>query len=144
MENFTMEKLVSINWVASNLMVGADSKGSTLVMGGWQGKEPADWKGLSASDMLMLAAAGCSTYDLSMILTKQREPLEGIEVTVKGTTKDEAPHNFTKMHIHYKVKGNVSEKKVATAIKLSDETYCSVINSLRPTVEFELTFEIIK
>ena len=139
-----MEKQVSINWVDSTLMVGADSKGSTLVMGGWEGKEPEDWKGLSASDMLMLSAAGCSTYDLAKILTKQKQPIEGIEVTVNGTKKDEYPQIFTKMHIHYKVKGDVSEQKVAKAIELSETTYCSVINTLRPTVEFELTYEIVK
>ena len=139
-----MEKQVSISWVNSTLMVGADTKGSTIVMGGWEGKEPADWKGLSASDMLMLAAAGCSTHDLALILTKQKEPLEGIEVTVNGTKQDEYPQKFTHMHIHYKVKGDVSEKKVAKAIELSDTTYCSVINTLRPTVEFELTFEVEK
>ena len=102
---------VAIKWVDSQLMVGVDSFGHPLITGSWPEKDP-EWAGLKPSDLLLMSAAACSCYDVVMILTKQREPLEGLEVTCSGEQQDEAPYAFTKMHLHYIVKGaDLNEKK---------------------------------
>ena len=95
---------VAVKWVDSNLMTGADSRGQPIVIGTWEGKEPT-WNGLKASDLLLLSAASCTTYDVALILNKQREPLEDLEVTCTGEQLDDPPFTFTKIHLHYKVKG---------------------------------------
>jgi len=135
---------VAVKWIDSQLMTGVDSFGHPLVIGSWPEKEP-EWAGLKPSDLLMLSAASCSAYDVVMILTKQREPLEGLEVSCTGEQAAEAPYQFTSMHLHYTVKGAaLNPKKVERAIRLSEDKYCSVVNTLKPTVEITSDFEMVE
>jgi putative redox protein len=134
---------VTIKWIESNLMTGTDSKGRPLLIGWSRQREP-EWAGVKPSDLLMLAAASCSTYDVIDILTKQHEPLEDLEVACTGEQLPEPPYRFTCMHLHYKIKGAVNPNKVARAIQLSEEKYCSVINTLKASVKISSDFEIIE
>lgn len=133
---------VAVKWIESQLMTGVDSFGHPLVMGSWPEKEP-EWAGLKPSDLLLLSVASCSTYDVVMILTKQRERLAGLEVTCTGEQEQKPPYAFTHIHLNYIVRGALDPKKVERAIRLSEEKYCSVINSLKPRVKFTSEFEVI-
>ena len=134
---------VAVKWVDSQLMTGVDSFGHPLVMGSWPEKEP-EWAGLKPSDLLLLAAASCSAYDIVMILTKQREPLAGLEVSCSGEQEPDPPYTFTRIHLHYTVKGPLNPKKVERAIRLSEERYCSVTNTLKPTVKITSDYELVE
>ncbi|MCL4299866.1 MAG: OsmC family protein [Anaerolineae bacterium] len=134
---------VSIKWIESTFMTGTDSNGRPLAIG-WSRQRQPEWTGLKPSDLLLLAAASCSTYDVVDILAKQREPLEDLEVICTGEQLTEPPYNFTCIHLHYKAKGAVNSNKLARAIQLSEEKYCSVINTLKPTVRISSSCEIIE
>ena len=134
---------VSLKWIDSQMIVGVDSFGHPIVMGSWPEKEP-EWAGLKPSDLLLLSAASCSAYDVVMILKKQRAGLESLEVTCGGEQADRPPYAFQKIHLHYEVTGDVSEAKVARAIRLSEEKYCSVVNTLKPGVQISSDFVIIR
>ncbi len=134
---------VAVKWIESQLMTGVDSFGHPLVMGSWPEKEP-EWAGLKPSDLLLLSAASCSAYDVVMILTKQRQPLTGLEVTCTGEQASEPPYQFTHIHLHYTIKGPLNPKKVERAIHLSEDKYCSVLNTLKPTVEITNDYELIE
>ena len=54
---------VTLRWVDGKLMVGTDSNGHSIVIG----KLPEDEKtfiGIKPSDLLLLAAAACTAYDV--------------------------------------------------------------------------------
>ena len=133
---------VSMKWVGATIMAGADSRGVPLVTGKWDDREPA-WTGLKSSDLLLLSAASCSAFDILVILKKQRQALQGLEVVCTGEQEVRPPNRFTHIHLHYIVTGPVDRDKVARAIDLSQEKYCSVTNTLRPSVEITSDFEII-
>ncbi len=133
---------VTVKWIESRFMAGADSNGRSVAIGWARDRQP-EWTGLKPSDLLLMAAASCSTYDVVDILTKQREPLAGLEVICTGEQLAEPPYTFTTIHLRYVVRGEVNPKKVERAIQLSEEKYCSVINSLKPTVKFTSEFEIL-
>jgi putative redox protein len=134
---------VTIKWIESTFMSGADSNGRPLNIG-WSRQRQPEWTGVKPSDLLLLAAASCSTYDVVDILTKQREPLDDLEVICTGEQLPEPPYAFTCIHLHYKVKGAVNPNKLARAIQLSEEKYCSVINTLKPTVRITSSSEIVE
>lgn len=134
---------VAVKWIESQLMTGVDSFGHPLVIGSSTEREP-QWAGLKPSDLLMISAASCSAYDVIMILDRQREPLVGLEVTCHGEQESEPPYTFTKMHLHYTLKGDLNPKKVERAIQLSEEKYCSVINTLKNQVAITNDYEIIE
>jgi putative redox protein len=132
---------VSIKWIDSQLMVGVDSFGHPLLTGSWPEKTP-EWAGLKPSDLLLLSAAACSAYDVVMILTKQHEPLEGLDVQCTGEQELEPPYVFTALHLHYQAKGAVNPHKLARAIELSETKYCSVVNTLKNAVRITSDYEI--
>jgi putative redox protein len=133
---------VSVKWIESSLMIGTDSAGHPLTIGWARQREP-EWAGLKPSELLLLAAASCSMYDVVDILSKQREPLEALEVSCTGRQLSDPPYNFTDIHLHYQAKGAVNPNKLTRAIQLSEEKYCSVLNSLKPTVKITSDYELL-
>ena len=136
---------VNIKWIESTktLMAGVDSRGTPAVIGVWPEHEPI-WRGLKASDMLLMSAAACSTYDVVNILIKQRAPLESLEVRCTGEQENEPPKRFTHIHLHYQFRGDLDQEKVKKAIHLSQDKYCTVLNTLRGSVEITSDWEIIE
>lgn len=134
---------VWLKWIGSKMMTGFDSRGTPIVMGMWPEHDPVS-TGVKASDLLLLAAAACSTYDIVTILTKQRESLQGVEVTCRGDQEQEPPYRFIRIHLHYSLIGSLNRERVERAIQLSEEKYCSVTNTLRGCVEITSDFEILE
>ncbi|MBA2379042.1 MAG: OsmC family protein [Blastocatellia bacterium] len=96
-------------------------------------------------EMLLISVAACSAADVISILLKKRQDVVSYDVEVTGERVDEYPRKFEKFHVHHIVQGrSVSEKALADAIKLSDEKYCSVAATVRPTAEITTSFEIIE
>lgn len=96
-------------------------------------------------EMLLTSVGACTAADVVSILAKKRQEVTDYRVEVTGTRREEHPRAFTKMIIHHIVYGrNVSAQAVEDAIRLSDEKYCSVAATVRPTVEIVTSFEIIE
>jgi putative redox protein len=136
---------VSLQWINSTdtLMAGVDSRGTSAVIGIWDDQDT-QWRGLKASDLLLLSAASCSAYDVVTILKKKREPLESLEIICTGELQTDPPKKFTHIHLHYSLTGDLTRKNVREAINLSEEKYCTVINTLKGSVEITSDFEINK
>lgn len=132
---------VTIRWVERTLMVGTDSTGHSIVIGRSPEKQDT-FLGMKPSDLLLLSVAACTAYDVLEILSKQREPLEDLKIFCSGEQKSDPPYTFTKIHLQYQVKGNVDKTKLERAISLSEEKYCSVINTLQQGVPISSEYEI--
>lgn len=86
-------------------------------------------------ELLILGLIGCTGVDVASILTKMKEPLEGLTVTAETERADEHPKVYTKIHLIYHVKGSVNVKKLERAINLSENRYCSASAMLGKTAE---------
>jgi len=96
-------------------------------------------------ELLLLALGSCSGVDVVSILRKKRQDVSGYRIEVRGERRDEHPRSYKRMAVHHIVTGrNISEQSVAQAIQLSEEKYCSVAATLRPTAEIVSSFEIIE
>ena len=94
---------------------------------------------------LLVAVAGCTAYDVQSILKKKRQDLRDYRVEISGNRREEMPRAFVKFHIKHIVYGRgLSEKAVSDATKLSDETYCSVAATVRPTASITTSYEIVE
>ena len=93
----------------------------------------------------LLASVGtCAAIDVVAILEKQRQTLTDLKVKVRGERRDSPPPRpFTEIHIHFQIAGNVDEQKVAHAVELAVEQYCSVKESLDPSIPVTYSHEII-
>lgn len=96
-------------------------------------------------EMLLVSVAGCTAIDVQSILAKKRQDVTDYNVEIEGERADDHPRKFIKFHVHHIVHGRgVSDKAVADAIKLSDETYCSVAATVKPTAEITTSYEIVE
>jgi putative redox protein len=133
---------VTIRWFEKTLMMGSDSNGHSIVIGRSPDPEH-EWAGVKPSDLLLMAVASCSAYDVVEILAKQRQPLQDLKVICTGDQGSDPPYTFTRIHVHYELRGAIDPKKLEKAIRLSEDKYCSVIATLRPGVPVTSEFEII-
>ena len=97
---------------------------------------------LKPMELLLTAVGGCSGVDVYEILKKKRQEVKSIEIEVEGVRRDTHPRIYTQIKIRYIVRGNVSEKAVSHAVKLSTEKYCSVLAMVKGSAEVKVEYEI--
>lgn len=99
----------------------------------------------SPVELLLVALGSCTGVDVVSILKKKRENLTAYRVEVRGERRAEHPRSYQRMEVHHIVTGrSISKRSVAQAIDLSEQKYCSVAATLRPTVEIVSSYEIIE
>ena len=130
----------TVKWAGDDLFIGTPPSGHALTI---------DMKGdrraaYSPLEMLLVSVAACTAGDVISILEKKRQKVTAYDVQVSGTRVDDHPRKFIAFHVHHIVQGrSVSEKAVADAVKLSDEKYCSVAATVRPTATITTSYEVI-
>ncbi|MEM9835263.1 MAG: OsmC family protein [Bacteroidota bacterium] len=92
--------------------------------------------------MVLSALGSCSLIDVILLLKKQRQSLQHVEVSLEAERRDTAPRIFTKIHLTYHCWGTLETDKVARACRLSMEKMCSVSLMLKPGVDISWDYEI--
>ena len=138
---------IAVKWTGagSKLFIGRDTFGHVVMTGSWPSDDPEwqEWKALKPSDLLLLGLASCSAHDVVMILERQRQDLTDLYIQVESKNAPEPPYQFTDIHLHYVVEGNhLDTDKVARAIQLSEEKYCSVAATVRGVANLTHSFEL--
>jgi putative redox protein len=134
-----------IKWVEDATFLGEAGSGHAVVMDG-----PPDMGGRNLGvrpmEMLLLGMGGCTNFDVVHILKKQRQDVTDCVAELEAERAESEPKVFTKIHVHFVVKGNnLNENKVAKAVELSAEKYCSASIMLgNAGVEISHDFEIIE
>ncbi len=134
-----------VQWAGEALFLGESGSGHAVVMDG-----PPDAGGrnlgIRPMEMLLIGLGGCSNFDVVSILRKGRQPVESCEVFLDAERADEEPKVFTKINLHFVVKGRgLKEAQVKRAVELSAEKYCSASIMLgRAGVEISHDYEIVE
>ncbi len=131
-----------IKWVQDATFVGESGSGHAVVMDG-----PLEHGGRNLGvrpmEMLLLGLGGCTAFDVIHILKKLREPVTDCVVELSAERADEEPKVFTRIHVHFVVTGRgLADKKVARAVQLSAEKYCSASIMLGKTAAIRHDYEI--
>jgi putative redox protein len=134
----------TVKWLDNMTFVGESASGHAVVMDG-----PPEFGGrnlgIRPMEMLILGLGGCSSFDVILILQKSRQQVHDCEVELDYERAAEDPKVYTRIHMHFKVTGRgLDEKKVAKAIQLSADKYCSASVMLGKTAEITHDFEIIE
>jgi putative redox protein len=95
-------------------------------------------------EMVLLGTGGCTAYDVVVILKKSGQDITGCEVKVTSERAATDPKVFTKIHMHFVVRGRALKRNlVEHAIRLSHEKYCSASIMLGKTAEITKDFELV-
>jgi putative redox protein len=96
-------------------------------------------------EMVLVGTGGCTASDVLVILRKSRQDVTGCEVKLTSERAATDPKVFTKIHMHFVVRGRaLKHNVVAHAIRLSHEKYCSASIMLGKTAEITQDFEIVE
>jgi putative redox protein len=96
-------------------------------------------------ELLLAGAGGCTAFDVVMILKKARQEIKGCEVKLKATRADSDPKVFTHIHMEFLVTGvSLDPGRVAKAVELSHDKYCSATIMLGKTAEITHSIQIIE
>lgn len=131
----------TIHLVDDNLFLGTSPSGHAIAVDTDHTRSSA----ASPVELLLIALGSCTAVDVIEILRKKRGIVTAYRVEVTGERRTDHPRGYTGMAVRHIVRGrNISEKAIARAIQLSEEKYCSVAATFRPTVEITSTYEIIE
>ena len=111
------------------------------------GRDPSGAEGAASSpkELLLMALGGCTSMDVISILRKKRVQMDGYEVHLTGTAREEHPQVFTEIHVEYVFYGDdIACADVEKAIELSTTKYCSVSAMLTPVVNITHSYVIKK
>jgi putative redox protein len=125
---------VDITWVGEHRYVAVDSSNHSVVL------SPPNDIGMKPSEMLLVALATCSGYDVVNIIKKKRITLERMNIHVEAEQASEAPWAYQRIHLTFDVAADkLTQPQLEQAIELSMNQYCSVRATLSP--EVQVTFE---
>lgn len=96
-------------------------------------------KGHTPKEAFLQSLAGCSGMDILHILGKMRAMPDRFYMEVRGDTADKDPRVFTGIEMIYFVEGTTEKDKLLKAVKLSQETYCSLSIMVKKVTEFRYT-----
>jgi putative redox protein len=131
-----------VKWVQDVMFLGESGSGHSVVM---DGAPDAGGRnvGFRPMEMMLLGLAGCSAFDVVLILKRGRENVTDCIVDVDGDRAETDPKVFTNVRMHYVITGrDLDPKKVERAVKLSEEKYCSASAMFGKTATLTHTVEI--
>lgn len=128
---------VQISSQGNLLFDGNNERGQQLTFSG-------NKEAVSPMESVLMAASACSAIDVEILLQKMRQPYTRIEVETEGVRADTIPAVFQKIHLHYKIYGDVKTDKAEKAVSMSLEKYCSVSLMLSASVQISHSVEVVK
>ena len=102
-------------------------------------------RGPRPMEMLLMGLGGCTSIDVVMILEKARQEVSNCKVEITAERADSDPKVFTRIHVHFIISGTgINPERVARAIELSAEKYCSASIMLGQVADISHDFEIVE
>lgn len=133
----------TVKWAGDVKFEAESGSGHTIVIDGppeHGGKN----QGVRPMELMLLGVGGCASFDVVHILKKSRQDVTDCVAQVEAERVDDVPAVFSKIHLHFVVKGNkLKEAHVKRAVELSAEKYCSASIMLnKGGVEISHSYEI--
>lgn len=134
-----------VKWTDGVQFLAESGSGHAIVVDG-----PPDKGGRNTGprpmELLLMGLGSCSSFDVIGILQKSRQDVSDCYVAIEAERADAVPALFTKIHLHFVVKGRgIKEAHVKRAVELSAEKYCSASIMLAAGgVEISHDYEIIE
>jgi putative redox protein len=119
-----------LNWQGGALFDGTGGSGGPAVrIQAGAGEGPR--QGPSAKELVLLGLSACTGVDVTDILAKMRQNLEGLEIAAEAEVAEAHPRYLTRGVLRFAARGaGLDPDKVLRAVRLSLERYCGVAATL--------------
>ena len=102
----------TIKWLDGVSFKGSSESEHSLIMDGAPesgGKN----LGMRPMELMLLGIGGCTSYDIVTILKKSRQDIKDCKAEITAERAETIPQVFTKIHLHFILKGNELKANVA-------------------------------
>ena len=121
-----------MEWTSGTGMVGINASGQRIKM---------DWEtGPSPMQLTLQMVGACSLVDV--VIGLKDRAFTKAWVDLDSTRAEASPRRFVTMTMVYHVVGDVPQKLVERIVEKSHEKYCSVSNSLDPSIAIDWRVEL--
>lgn len=136
----------TVNWHAEDGMafIAETGSGHLITM---DGAPEGGGRNLAPRPMetVLAGAAGCTAYDVVLILKRGRHDIRSCQVKVEAERAETDPKVFTRINLHFIVRGRgLPQAAVQRAIDLSHEKYCSATIMLGKTADIGTSLELVE
>mgnify|MGYP000858879743 FL=1 len=118
------------------LRFDGESGETRLVMDGDNGAGPSPVRAAA------FALAGCMAIDVVDVIVKGRFNVRSLTCDMDVHRAESVPRKIVAVDLRFKVEGDIPGDRVARAIELSREKYCSVWHSMNPAIDFKTSFTV--
>lgn len=99
--------------------------------------------GVRPMENLLISLGGCSGIDIQLILKKQRQVADTLDITISAERqKDVTPSLFEDIHVLFSVTGDLDASKLKKAVDLSMQKFCSVAKILEKSSTIHYAIEL--
>ena len=102
-----------------------------------------DMKGMTPLRLLLASLAGCSGRSVAVLLRRDGQPVERVEVEARGQRRDEHPTVMTEIDLAFTVVGDVDPERVRHALKLSEAHICPVWAMIKAGTPVSSSFTVV-
>lgn len=127
---------LNLTWQGGERFSGASDGGVSMALDGRRETGP------SPVQAVAFALAGCMAIDVADMIEKGRLPMTALTCEMSVFRAEATPRKITGFDLRFLVTGDVPTDRVARAIELSREKYCSVWHSLNPAIDFKTSFTV--
>lgn len=133
---------ITAEWKGERSFIAQNAAGGKVQIGMIDGVP-----GAGPMELLLMGVAGCTGIDIANIMTKARQPMEKLEVRVRGKFAPEGtlPRIYTDIEVEYLVWGSgINLKVLEGAIELSEEKYCSASAMMRGVAKVTSCYRVLE
>ena len=138
----TFTNKMVVDWKGNYRFDAKNEKGLTVSFDApafFGGEETA----LAPMENILASLVACASIHLMSILEEQEQKVSSYKVQVTGERQEEPPRTFTKIHIHYNIKGTgLNRSIIQKAIETAEGNQWSVGTMLKKAVPITSSFEI--
>ncbi|MGI6553364.1 MAG: OsmC family peroxiredoxin [Clostridia bacterium] len=99
--------------------------------------------GPTPMQVVLMGLGACSGMDVVSILEKMRVPFDKFQIKLEAQRQSEHPKVFTQVKMVYQIWGkDIPAEKLARAIELTQEKYCSVLHMINKSAQILFSSEI--
>ena len=118
-----------VKHVGGMAFIGEGASGHEVRMDAGESVGGADTAARPVETMLC-SLGGCTGMDVVSILRKMKTVPDSLQIELQDERASEYPKVLTKIHLIYRVKGDVPEENLIKAIEMSLAKYCPIANTL--------------
>ena len=93
-------------------------------------------------EILLSSLGGCTGMDVVSVLRKMKTEPKSLQIEIQDERATEYPKVITKIHLIYRVEGDVPEENLVKAIEMSLSKYCPIANTLRGVSEITYEYSV--